>query len=232
MSKEPITILYEDNHLLGVYKEAGRLVQGDRTGDITLLSLAKDYLKVKYRKPGNVFLGLVHRLDRPVSGVVLFARTSKAASRLATEFRLRRVEKVYWAVVAGTIHPADGMLVSDLVRHGKHSRIAGESRPDARRAELQYRTVAARSGHTLLEVRPATGRHHQIRVQLSGSGHPIAGDAKYGAPRPLPDRSIALHAMRLRVKHPVKDEHVTIEARPPAVFPWDLFLPAIDNCFE
>jgi 23S rRNA pseudouridine1911/1915/1917 synthase len=231
MTDSSITVLYEDNHLLGVYKEAGRLVQGDRTGDITLLSLAKDYLKVKYRKPGNVYLGLVHRLDRPVSGVVLFARTSKAASRLAAEFRGRRVEKTYWAVVTGSLEREAGTLVNDLVRHGKHSRIAGESRPDTRRAELEYRTLAAQSEYTLIEVRPATGRHHQIRVQLAASGHPITGDGKYGSARPLPDRSIALHALRLRVKHPVKDDFITIEARPPTVFPWDLFLPAIDTHF-
>lgn len=226
-----LSILYEDNHLLGVYKEAGRLVQGDSTGDVTLLALAKDYLKAKYDKPGNVFLGLVHRLDRPVSGVVLFARTSKAASRLAAEFRQRRVEKVYWAVLEGTIKPKEGTLTGGLVRHGKHSRLADESRPGAKRAELAYRTIARRPDVTLVEVRPATGRHHQIRVQFAGAGHPVAGDMKYGSSRPLQDKSVALHALRLSVKHPVQDEQVTIEARPPVVSPWDQFLPAIADYF-
>lgn len=231
MQKKSVTILYEDNHLLGIYKEAGRLVQGDRTGDTTLLSLAKDYLKVKYRKPGNVFLGLIHRLDRPVSGVVLFARTSKAASRLATEFRLRHVEKIYWAVVEGILDPDAGTLVSDLVRHGKHSRVAKGSQPAAKRAELDYRAIASHSGHTLVEIRPTTGRHHQIRVQFANTGHPIAGDMKYGSARALGNRSIALHALRLSVKHPVKDQLVTIEARPPSGLPWDFFSPAIESYF-
>ena len=226
MTEKPLKILYEDNHLLGLYKEAGRLVQGDRTGDITLLALAKDYLREKYHKPGNVFLGLVHRLDRPVSGVVFFARTSKAASRLATSFRLRRVEKIYRAVVEGSLATDTGTLVNDLVRHGTHSRVAKESQPKAKRAELDYRVVSRKSGYTLVEVRPATGRHHQIRVQFADTGHPVAGDMKYGSSQPLADRSIALHALRLSVEHPVKDGLVTIEAPPPMAHPWDLFLPA------
>jgi 23S rRNA pseudouridine1911/1915/1917 synthase len=226
MTQKPLKILYEDNHLLGLYKEACTLVQGDRTGDITLLALAKDYLRVKYHKPGNVFLGLVHRLDRPVSGVVLFARTSKAASRLATSFRLRRVEKIYRAVIEGSLDTESGTLVSELVRHGTRSRVAKESQPKAKRAELNYRVISRKSGYTLVEVRPATGRHHQIRVQFADTGHPVAGDMKYGSSQPLADKSIALHALRLRVEHPVRDGLVTIEAPPPEVPPWDLFLPA------
>jgi 23S rRNA pseudouridine1911/1915/1917 synthase len=231
MPKKPLKILYEDNHLLGVYKEAGRLVQGDRTGDITLLSLAKDYLKAKYHKPGNVFLGLVHRLDRPVSGVVLFARTSKAASRLATEFRLRNVEKIYWAVVEGLLDAEAGTLVNDLIRRGTHTRIANASQSNAKQAVLDYRVIAKKSENSMVEVRPSTGRHHQIRVQFAAAGHPVVGDMKYGSSRPLADRSVALHALHLSVKHPVQDEALTIEAPPPDTFPWDRFVPAIENHF-
>ncbi|MFH1755941.1 MAG: pseudouridine synthase [Candidatus Latescibacterota bacterium] len=224
-------ILYEDNHLLGVFKEAGRLVQGDRTGDVTLLTLAKEYLKEKYHKPGNVFLGLVHRLDRPVSGVVLFAKTSKAASRLAGEFQLRRVTKVYWAVLEGLPDALSGTLVSDLVRRGTHTRVASGQHAKAKRAALDYQVLAHESVYTLVEVQPSTGRHHQIRVQFANMGHPVAGDMKYGSSGALADRSIALHALRLGVAHPVKDELVNLEAPPPDGFPWDLFRPAIENRF-
>ena len=231
MVMKPLQILYEDNHLLGLIKEAGMLVQGDRTGDVTLLSLAKDYVKAKYQKPGNVFLGLVHRLDRPVSGVILFAKTSKAASRLANEFRLRRAVKTYWAVVEGRLGEKEGTIINSLVRHGTHTRVADPSQPKAKHAALDYRTIAEKSGHSLIEVRPATGRHHQIRVQFAAMGNAIAGDMKYGSSRPLADRSIALHALSLSVKHPVKDEWVTLEAPPPVTFPWDRFSPAIEDYF-
>jgi len=226
-----IKILYEDNHLLGVFKEAGRLVQGDRTGDVTLLSLAKDYLKYKYKKTGNIFLGLVHRLDRPVSGVVLFARTSKAASRLATEFRLRRVDKTYLAVIEGRPQPASGTLVSNIIRTHMRSRVIREPSPKAKEAELSYRVLTASEGLSLVEIKPATGRHHQIRVQFSTAGYPIAGDLKYGASDKLADRSIALHAAGLSVKHPVRDEQVRLEISPPRRYPWDLFRAAIEDRF-
>jgi 23S rRNA pseudouridine1911/1915/1917 synthase len=223
--------LYEDNHLLGVAKEAGRLVQGDRTGDVTLLSLAKNYLKNKYQKPGNVFVGLVHRLDRPVSGVVLFARTSKAASRLANEFRLRRVDKTYLAVVTGRPSPSSGDLVTDIVRTHLRSRISRQPHPKAQTAELSYRLLASHRGLSLLEIKPVTGRHHQIRVQLSAAGYPIVGDLKYGASEKLLDRSVALHAASLAVKHPVKDETVRLKTPPPTLYPWNWFQSAIENRF-
>jgi 23S rRNA pseudouridine1911/1915/1917 synthase len=231
-----LRILFEDNHLLGVAKEAGRLVQGDRTGDETLLSLARDYLKIKYRKTGGVFIGLVHRLDRPVSGVVVFARTSKAASRLAAEFRLRRVEKTYLAVIEGRPQPAAGVLVSDIIRTHKRSRISRETSPKAspkaKTAELSYRLLASVKGLSLVEIKPATGRHHQIRVQLSGAGFPIVGDLKYGASEGLKDRSIALHAVSLAFKHPVREEQVRLETPPPNQYPWKLFPRAIAARFE
>lgn len=217
-----IRVLFEDNHLLGVNKPAGVLVQGDRTGDTTLLELAKDYLKHKYQKPGNVFLGLVHRLDRPVSGVVLFARTSKAASRLANEFRLRRARKIYIAVVRGVTAP-NGELTGYVERSHLRSRLARMGGDRAKEARLVFRRIGARRAMSVLEIEPLTGRHHQIRLQLSAAGFPIVGDLKYGAPAPLDDKSIALHALRLVVKHPVRDDRITIEAPPPVGHPWDLF---------
>jgi 23S rRNA pseudouridine1911/1915/1917 synthase len=221
-----LEVLYEDNHLLGVYKPGGWLVQGDRTGDTTILEMAKTYLKEKYRKPGNVFLGLVHRLDRPVSGVVLFARTSKAASRLATEFRLRRAGKVYLAVVVGDVSERSGELVGYIERSHLRSRMAGQSSGRAKEARLVFRRLAQKKGMSLLEIEPSTGRHHQIRLQLADFGYPVVGDLKYGAREALPDKTIALHAATLVVRHPVKDIEVTLEAPPPASFPWKLFAPS------
>ncbi|NIM19704.1 MAG: RNA pseudouridine synthase [Candidatus Latescibacteria bacterium] len=227
-----MNILYEDNHLLGIVKDAGLLIQGDRTGDITLLDLARDYVKRKYKKPGNVFLGLVHRLDRPVSGVVFFARTSKAASRLSNEFRLRQVEKVYWAVVEGELRERTGSLESHLGRSKKRSHRAKGSSAGAKPAILCYRLLSTRKGLSLVEVRPSTGRHHQIRVQLSDAGYPIVGDVKYGASEALSARQIALHGVALSVKHPVKEEIITIQAPPPEDFPWNQFRTAIEARFQ
>jgi 23S rRNA pseudouridine1911/1915/1917 synthase len=246
---EELQILYEDNHLLGVFKPGGLLSQGDRTGDTTALVLAKRYLKEKYNKPGNVFLGLVHRIDRPVSGVLVFARTSKAASRLAREFQNRSVEKVYLAVVAGSVEEDSGELVAYIERVRNRSRVvappktraedsntypAGDApRPlgSSKRATLKYRVLDRRSGLTLLEIQPGTGRHHQIRVQLSGVSHPIVGDLKYGAGEPLPDKTIALHAAILRFDHPTRDEIVNIEVAPPKGRPWSQFRSTIESYF-
>jgi 23S rRNA pseudouridine1911/1915/1917 synthase len=228
----PLRVLYEDNHLLGVYKPGGVLVQGDSTKDATLMDLAKAYLKAKYGKPGNVFLGLVHRLDRPVSGVVLYARTSKAASRLTLEFASRRVEKRYFAVVAGEPAKDDGELVSFIERVHRRSRVSGGESDRAKQAVLSYRVLARKSGMSLLELNPKTGRHHQIRLQLAEIGHPIVGDIKYGSGGVLADGTIALHAGLLEVKHPTKDERVRISAAPPATHPWTLFQTTIDNRFE
>jgi 23S rRNA pseudouridine1911/1915/1917 synthase len=216
-------VLFEDNHLLAVAKPAGLLVQGDRSGDVTLLVLAKDYLRKKYVKPGNVFLGLVHRLDRPVSGVVLLARTSKAASRLGRQFREGRVGKTYLAVVVGSPSPPEAELVAYLA-----GRVDNQGRTEARRqpfggakqAQLRYRVLACQEGYTLLEVEPATGRRHQIRAQLALAGWPILGDVKYGAPGRLPGRIIALHARRLQVAHPVGGRTVTLNVEPPPDWPW------------
>ena len=227
----PLRVLYEDNHLLGVYKPAGMLVQGDRTGDPTLFEAAKAYLKVKYDKPGNVYLGLVHRIDRPVSGVVVFARTSKAASRLTNAFRAREVDKLYLAVIRGVPGDLAGELHGHVERVRMRSRITGPG-GDAKPATLSYRDLASDGGMSLPEVTPQTGRHHQIRVQLAHAGYPIVGDLKYGAPGPLPDRSIALHAAMLALDHPTRDGRVRLQARPPDVAPWIRFAATIEGRFQ
>jgi 23S rRNA pseudouridine1911/1915/1917 synthase len=232
MEATVLKVLYEDNHLLGVFKPAGILVQGDRTRDVTLIDLAKQYIREKYHKPGNVFVGLVHRLDRPVSGVVLYARTSKAASRLTREFAERRVEKIYLAVVHGETPASEGELVTYIERAHLRSRVAPSESEGAKEAVLFYRVLARKSGLSLIELRPRTGRHHQIRLQLAEIGHPVVGDIKYGAPGVLPDRTIALHAGVLVVKHPTKDETVRLAAPPPSVHPWTEFAPTIETRSE
>lgn len=226
-----LDIIYEDNHVLGVVKPAGMLVQGDDTGDRSALELAKAYIKEAYAKPGDVFLGLVHRIDRPVSGVVLFARTSKAASRLSRAFHDRRVRKTYLAVVEGS-PPRDADRLSALIgRDGARARFALEPGPGIKEAVLDYRVLERAGGLTLVEVVPETGRHHQIRLQLSGEGCPVAGDVRYGAGEGLRDRSIALHSARLEVPHPTRDETVVLAAPPPARGPWKRFAATIRDYF-
>ena len=242
-----LRIIYEDNHVLGVVKPAGMLAQGDRTGDVSALELARRYIKEKHARPGQVFLGLVHRLDRPVSGVMVFARTSKAASRLSRSFHDRRAEKHYLCVVSGLVAEDEGELAALIERAHTRSRIVASETEKSREAVLAFRVLARRARQeperdararnarrdsaslTLLEVRPRTGRHHQIRLQLSAAGHPIRGDLKYGAVVPLPDKSIALHAVRLRVPHPVRDEVIDLSAPPPSHAPWSEFSDAIDS---
>ncbi len=228
----PIDILYEDNHLLVVHKPAGLLTQGDKTGDATALEAGKAYIRATTHKPGNVFLGLVHRIDRPVSGVLVFARTSKAASRLAKSFLEREVEKAYLAVVLGTFEKRSGELKGYIERTHLRSRMASAPSAKAKAATLEYHVLASRDGLSLVEVTPHTGRHHQIRLQLSASGHPVAGDLKYKAPRALPDKSIALHAARISFPHPVKDEVVSVAAPPAAREPWTQFESALSRYFE
>lgn len=207
-------VLYEDNHLLAVAKRAGDIAQGDRTGDEPLGERMKRFIKRRDDKPGRVFLGVVHRLDRPVSGVLLFAKTSKALERLNRTFRERRADKRYWAIVARRPDPPEGRLEDDLLKDGRRnkSRVVRKPGQDSRRAVTDYRLLASGERYHLLEVRPRTGRHHQIRVQLARIGCPIRGDLKYGAPRSNPDGSISLHARRLELEHPVRHEPLVLVA--------------------
>jgi 23S rRNA pseudouridine1911/1915/1917 synthase len=216
-----LEVLYEDNHLLAVNKPAMLPTMGVAEDRPSLLSAAKEYIRTKYSKPGNVYLGIVSRLDAPVTGVVLMARTSKAAGRLAKQFRERDVEKVYWAIVEGNVEPRDGRLVDYLRKDERHRRVhaSAAATPDAQLAELHYRTLGLLPGElrlrdrsaSLLEVRPHTGRKHQIRVQLSQAGFPILGDRKYGSTRRFP-QGIALHARRLVARHPVNTMQIELEA--------------------
>lgn len=225
LMQKTLHVLYEDNHLLAVVKPAGLLVQGDRTGDVSLLDIAKQWLIETYQKPGNAFVGMVHRLDRPVAGVVLFAKTSKAASRLTDQFRERTVKKSYLAVVEGEVAPPAGRLTHYIQRGTTNRRVKIAAAPfgDAQQAELSYKTLDAREGLSLLLVNIHTGRHHQIRAQFSFLRHPIVGDHKYGAKQILPDKSLALFAWRLEVTHPTLNTPVTLEAPLPTSWPWTCF---------
>ncbi len=218
---EALDVLYEDNHLLALAKPAGLATMGRFPGELTLLAAAKEYIKRKYAKPGNVYLGVVSRLDAAVSGVVLLARTSKAAARLAERFREREVRKTYWALVEGRLEPQVGPCRDWLVKDEARRRVCvcRAGTPGAREAHLSYRLLASVGGDSLLEIDLETGRKHQIRVQLASRGHPILGDAKYGS-RSKFARGIALHARRLVVPHPVKQGvPVEIEAPLPDYWP-------------
>ena len=216
-------ILYEDNHLLALNKPAGWLVQGDSTGDPTLTDWGKAYLKEKYAKPGAVFLHPVHRIDRPVSGLVLFARTDKALGRLTTLFRERKVIKSYLALVLNAPMVPSGELRHFLRKDEKRNVVTALSYPadDAKEALLQYEYLGMAGACHLLRIYPLTGRPHQIRVQLATMGCPILGDLKYGAPEPLPDASIGLHSFSLALEHPVKKESLEINAPMPHVAWWN-----------
>ncbi len=218
-------IVYEDNHLLIVNKQPGDIVQGDKTGDIPLLEHMKAYIKRKYDKPGNVFLGLVHRLDRPTGGLVIFARTSKALARLNKMLKDRKIEKTYLAVVKKKGLPASGTLEHFLKKNERQNKSfpVGEHTSGAKKAVLHYRAVAYSDTYALLRVKLETGRHHQIRAQLAATGYPLVGDLKYGYPRPLPDRSIALWAYQLEFDHPVGGEKVSVTAGIPGRDVWKYF---------
>lgn len=211
-------ILYEDNHLIAVNKAPGEIVQGDKTGDQPLSDTLKEYIKLKYNKPGEVFLGVPHRLDRPTSGVVLFARTSKALVRLNEMFKNHdAMRKTYWAIVQGAPKQPEARLENYLVRNEQQNKsyIAKPGAKDAKLAVLTYRTLTRGDHYSLLEVELLTGRHHQIRCQLAAIGCPIKGDLKYGAKRSNPDGSISLHARQITFVHPVRKEQVTITAPVP-----------------
>ena len=216
-------VLYEDNHIIIVNKAASEIVQGDKTGDIPLSELVKSYIKEKYDKPGAVFLGVVHRLDRPVSGVVVFARTSKALERLNAMFREGgRIKKTYWAIVKNRPQEPEAELVHYLVRNEKQNKsyAYATERKDAKRSVLSYRLLGSMDNYHLLEVALQTGRHHQIRCQLSKIGSPIKGDLKYGAERSNPDGSISLHARRIQFEHPVSKVLIDVVAPVPNERVW------------
>ena len=203
-------VVYEDNHIIIVNKCSGEIVQGDKTGDKPLSETVKEYIKQKYNKPGNVFLGVVHRLDRPVSGLVVFAKTSKALSRLNDMFRTGDVHKTYWAVVKRRDIATEGTLTDWLTRNERQNKSYAHERevPGAKKAVLKYKVRAVADNYMLIEVTLLTGRHHQIRCQLSHMGCPIKGDLKYGAPRSNPDGSISLLSRRVEFVHPVSKENI------------------------
>ncbi|MFS0489400.1 RluA family pseudouridine synthase [Leadbetterella byssophila] len=223
---KPFHVIYEDNHLIVVNKAAGVLVHSDSTGDKTLEDYVKEYIKDKYNKPGEVFLGTVHRLDRPVSGVVIFARTSKALTRMNELFKKRQIQKTYWAITMRKPEKKSGRLTHWLRKDSVQNKTeAFETEVEgAQRADLDYRYVGTLNKHHLIEVNPITGRPHQIRVQLASMGTPIKGDVKYGSPKGNADGSIFLHARRVYFIHPVKKEPLVIKAPvPPNAF-WEEFL--------
>ena len=218
-------VLYEDNHIIVINKAAGEIVQGDKTGDESLCDTMKMYLKEKYAKPGNVFIGLPHRLDRPVSGIVVFAKTSKALERLNRMFSEGNVKKIYWALTKGVPTPEEGELVSWILRNEKMNKSFSYPKEvkGSKRAVLHYRLAAASQNYNLIEVELKTGRHHQIRCQLSSIGCPIKGDLKYGAQRSNPDGSISLHARYIEFIHPVSKELIAITAPLPDDRLWQSF---------
>ena len=220
-----MTVVYEDNHIIVVNKTASEIVQADKTGDTPLSETVKQYLKEKYQKPGNVFLGVTHRLDRPVSGLVIFAKTSKALTRLNEMFRAGEVKKTYWAVVKNAPKESEGELVHFLVRNEKQNKSYAYDKevPNSKKAVLDYRLIGRSENYYLLEVDLKTGRHHQIRCQLAKMGCPIKGDLKYGAQRSNPDGSICLHARMVKFMHPVSKELIELTAPVPAGNLWNGF---------
>lgn len=220
-----LQILFEDNHIIVVNKLPSQIVQGDKTGDITLPDLIKVFLKEKYQKQGNVFCGVVHRLDRPTSGVVVFAKTSKALSRLSEQFKTRETSKTYWAIVESKPQKNTGVLVDYLLKNEKQNKsyVVTSEKNGAKKAELNYQLLKSSDKYHLVEVELFTGRHHQIRCQLANIGSIIKGDLKYGAKRSNPDGSICLHARTLSILHPTTKEKLTFTAPVPSDNLWKFF---------
>ena len=204
-------IVYEDNHLIAVTKRSGEIVQGDKTGDKPLSEEIKSYLKTKYKKPGNVFLGTIHRLDRPTSGIVLFAKTSKSLSRMNELFKNKKVQKTYFAVTEDMPNKEKGVIISLLKKNQKQNKSYITKLDDGKKSELEYELIEKLQNYFLIKVKPKTGRHHQIRVQLSSIGCKIKGDVKYGAKRANKDKSICLHSYSISFVHPVKNELINLK---------------------
>ena len=218
-------VLYEDNHIIVVNKSSGEIVQGDKTGDTPLVETVRAYIKEKYNKPGNVFCGLTHRLDRPVSGVVIFAKTGKALERINNMLKNHDIKKTYWAIVKNPPKQSESTLVHYLVRNEKQNKSYAYpiEKPNSKRAELNYKVIGKSDNYTLLEVNLITGRHHQIRCQLAAMGCPIKGDLKYGFDRSNRDGSISLHARSVEFIHPVSKELIHVEAPTPNDTLWNSF---------
>lgn len=221
-----LEVLYEDNHLIAVNKNPGDIVQGDKTGDLPLGEYVKAYIKKKYNKPGEVYLGVIHRLDRPVSGIILFARTSKCLTRMNELFREKKVQKTYWAVVKQAPPDESGTLIHFLKKDEakNKSKAFDKEVPGSQRSWLDYKLIGKSDNYYLLEVKPHTGRHHQIRVQLASMGCPIKGDLKYGFNRSNEDGSIHLHSRETQFLHPVKNETIHLIANPPDDAVWNYFV--------
>jgi 23S rRNA pseudouridine1911/1915/1917 synthase len=225
-NRENLRVLYEDNHIIAINKRNSDIIQSDISGDTTLCDVVKLYVKWKYNKPGVAFIGTVHRLDRPVSGVVLYARTTKSLNRLTNMFKYREVQKTYWAVVKGDPPQDEGNVINYLWKDEKLNKTFAFDKPGDNRkeAELGYKVVGRSDNYTFLEVYPKTGRHHQIRATLASLGCPIKGDVKYGSRRTNDNASIHLHARKIEFVHPVKKESICIIAPPPEDVLWDEFL--------
>lgn len=221
-----LEIIYEDNHLIAINKRPGDLVQGDKTGDNTLIDQVKNYIKKKYNKPRGVFLGLIHRLDRPTSGLILFAKTSKALRRINKQFKDRKTQKKYWAIIDKSFDSNSGTLTHWLKRNPKMNKsfANNEEVNDSKKAILHYKKIIKLRKYCVLEINLETGRHHQIRSQLSFIGFPVKGDLKYNAKRKNPDASIDLHARSLTINHPTTKKKITFLASPPIKPQWNFFL--------
>lgn len=223
-TKDNLEILFEDNHLIIINKKVGDLVQGDKTKDLPLNEIVKAYIADKYNKPGKVFLGVIHRLDRPTSGIVMFAKTSKALERMNKMLREKTIHKTYWSLVEGQVINRSGTLIHFLKKNPKNNKSTAfrKENKDTKKAILHYKTLIGLDNYTLLEINLETGRHHQIRCQLSVTGHPIKGDLKYGSKRSNKDGGIYLHAKKIAFLHPVKKEQVMVEAPVPNDSLWQI----------
>ena len=222
MSNTDLDILYEDNHLIAINKKSGDIVQGDKTGDEPLSDKLKKFIKNKYKKPGNVYLGTIHRIDRPTSGVLLFAKTSKALSRMNEKFRNNEVHKTYWAVVKNKLPKKNDVIKNYLTKNQAKNKSFISNSKNGKHSKLEYKQVKKLDNYFIYEINPFTGRHHQIRVQLASMGSPIKGDLKYGAKRSNKDGSINLHAREITFNHPTKQERIKIFAPLPKANIWEL----------